>query len=120
MECLEDHTPLFMDIAKDEKGMEAIEYGYEFQDEYKNHIIRVSFNRSEQHSLERLLLELMKQFDMYIGNDEMTTLINSNVPKAIEIAKTFPSDNTESGVAIKKFINQLEKALEFNSGVFFG
>lgn len=111
MEYMEDKTPFFMDIAKDKKGLEAIEYGYESQDDYKNHLIRAIFNRDEQRVLDLLLLELMKQFDMYIGNDEMTTLNNSNITKAIEISKRFARETTDSKEVFEKFIEQLENAV---------
>ncbi len=120
MGYMEDKTPFFMDVAKDEKGREAIEYGYESQDDYKNHLIRTMFNRYEQRVLDLLLLELMKQFDMYIGNDEMTSLDNSNVTEAIEISKQFARKTTGSKKVFEKFIGQLENAVVYKSDVFFG
>lgn len=120
MDYVEDKTPFFMDIAKDKKGLEGIEYGNESQDDYKNHLIRAIFNRDEQRVLDLLLLELMKQFDMYIGNDEMTTLDNCNVTKAIEIAKQFARETTDSKEVFEKFIKQLENAVAYKSDVFFG
>lgn len=120
MDYVEDKTPFFMDIAKDEKGLEAIEYGYESQDDYKNHLIRAVFNRNEQRVLDLLLLELMKRFDMYIGNDEMTVLENGNVPKAIEISKRFAQETTDAKEVFEKFIEQLESAVAYKSDVFFG
>ncbi len=120
MDYMEDKTLFFMDIAKDEKGREAIEYGYESQDDYKNHLIRAIFNRDEQRILDLLLLELMKQFDIYIGNDEMTSLDNCNVTKAIEISKQFARETTGSKKVFEKFIEQLENASAYKSDVFFG
>ena len=120
MEWVKDYTPMFMDIAKDAKGREAIEYGYETEEEYKDHLIRVVFERDEQRALDRLLLELMEAFDMYIGNDEMTTLENVGVPRAIEISKSFVKRNAKTEKAFEKFITQLENAVRYQSDVFFG
>ena len=104
MEWIKDHTPMFMDVAKDVKGREAIEYGYETENEYKDHLVRVVFERDEQRLLDFLLLELMKTFDMYIGNDEMTTLENCNVPRAIEISKS---------LKVVEFVACLKQATNF-------
>ncbi|MBQ5612065.1 MAG: hypothetical protein IIU83_10815 [Fibrobacteraceae bacterium] len=120
MEWIKDHTPMFMDVAKDVKGREAIEYGYETENEYKDHLVRVVFERDEQRLLDFLLLELMKTFDMYIGNDEMTTLENCNVPRAIEISKSFVKKNAKTEETFSKFITQLENAVKYQSDVFFG
>ncbi|PBC72771.1 hypothetical protein [Fibrobacter intestinalis] len=120
MEWIKDYTPMFMDIAKDAKGREAIEYGLETEEEYKDHLIRIVFEREEQRALDFLLLKLMEQFDMYIGNDEMTTLENGNVAKAIEISKDYQQKSNENKEVFGKFIAQLENALQFKSDVFFG
>lgn len=120
MEWFEDYTPMFMDIAKDKKGRKAIEYGYETEDEYKDHLIRAVFERDEQRVLDLLLLDLMEQFEMYIGNDEMTTLENNRVAKAIEISKGHSQKAKESREVFEKFIKQLENAEKYKSDVFFG
>lgn len=120
MESIQDQTPLFMDVAKDEKGREAIEYGYEVRKEYKDHLIRVVFMRDEQRILDLLLLELMKRFDLYIGNDEMTTLKNDKIKNALEISKKFAQNAKCFKEVFEKFIKQLENALIFESDVFFG
>ncbi|SHL49071.1 hypothetical protein [Fibrobacter sp. UWEL] len=117
MEYVEDNTLMFMDVAKDEKGREAIEYGYETQDEYKDHLIRVVFLRDEQRVLDLLLLELMDKFEMYIGNDLMTTMENSKVPKALEISREFANKAEKSKEVFEKFIKQLENAVAFGSDV---
>lgn len=101
MDYIEDPTPLLMDVAKDEKGREATELGYEEQDEYRDHLIRISFDRNEQHFLDLLLLELMEEFGMYIGNDEMTTLENANVQKAIEISRKYIKEDSVVGLEKK-------------------
>ncbi len=45
MGYMEDKTPFFMDVAKDEKGREAIEYGYESQDDYKRSPLKIQFSK---------------------------------------------------------------------------
>lgn len=120
MDSVEDRTPLFMDVAKDAKGREAIEYGYEPQDEYKEHLIRETFTRDEQRILDLLLLELMKKFDIYIGNDEMTTLKNADLKRAVEISRKFAQSAEDSENVFEKFIRQLKNAITFKSDVFFG
>ena len=120
MEYIEDNTLMFMDIAKDEKGREAIEYGYETQNEYKDHLIRSVFTRDEQRTLDLLLIELMEEFKMYIGNDLMTTMENCNIPKALEISREFANQAEGSKEVFEKFIKQLENAFEYKSDVFFG
>lgn len=119
MDYIEDPTPLLMDVAKDEKGREATEFGYEEQDEYRDHLIRISFDRNEQRVLDLLLLELMEEFGMYIGNDEMTTLENANVQKAIEISRKYIKEDSAKET-VEKFIFQLENAEKFHSDVYFG
>lgn len=120
MEYAEDPTPLLMDVAKDEKGREATEFGYEEQDEYRDHLIRISFDRNEQRVLDLLLLELMEEFGMYIGNDEMTTLENANVQKAIEISRKYATEECAGKETVDKFLIQLENAEKFHSDVYFG
>lgn len=120
MEWEKDYTLMFMDIAKDTKGREAIEYGYETEEEYKDHLIRVVFERDEQRALDFLLLELMEKFDMYIGNDEMTTLENSKVESAIEISRSYVEEHKKTEVVFEKFIDQLKNAVQYQSDVFFG
>ena len=119
MEWIEDLTPMFMDVAKDEKGLVGIDYGYQYEPEYENHLIRIKFDRNEQRVLDSLLIEFMTQFHMYIGNDEMSTMEKGNIKKAIEISRKFADEATESKEVYEKFIHQLENAVMYDSEVFF-
>ena len=89
MEYIEDNTLMFMDIAKDEKGREAIEYGYETQNEYKDHLIRSVFTRDEQRTLDLLLIELMEEFisesfRKYMIGESISDMARKLIEKAIQ------------------------------------
>ena len=47
MDYIEDESPLFVDVALDEKGREAIEYGYDQDKEYLSHFKRLVLNHFE-------------------------------------------------------------------------
>ena len=119
MDYIEDESPLFVDVALDEKGREAIEYGYDQDKEYLSHFKRLVLNHLEFNLIDSFLLSFNDEFNVFIDRGEFSTLPNKDVLKAKALTEKYAQLHPEAKEVCDKLIKQFDVAVEYGSDVDF-
>jgi len=119
MEYKEDETSLFVDVALDEKGREALEYGYDQDEEYKQHFKRLVLSHREFDLIDAFLLTFVQEFNVFIDRGEFSTLPNKDVPRAKALSETYAQQHPEAKEVCGKLIEQFDVAIECGNDVEF-
>jgi hypothetical protein len=119
MDCKEDESPLFVDVALDEMGREALEYGYDQDDEYKSHFKRLVLSHQEFDLIDAFLLTFVQEFNVFIDRGEFSTLPNKDVLKAKALTETFAQQHPEARGVCDKLISQFNVAIKSGNDIEF-
>ena len=119
MEWKEDESPLFVDVPLDEKGREALEYGYDEDETYKPHFKRLVLNHQEFDLIDAFLLTFVEKFNVFIDRGEFSTLLNKDVLAAKTLTKKYAQQHPETKEVCDKLIKQFDVAIEYGSDVEF-
>ena len=119
MEWKEDESPLFVDVPLDEKGREALEYGYDEDETYKPHFKRLVLTHQEFDLIDAFLLTFVEKFDVFIDRGEFSTLLNKDVHEAKVLTENYAKLHPETKDVCDKLVKQFDVAIEYGSDVEF-